>query len=301
MLRSPLSSPLRSPLSSPLAARRGGGAPAFDPATLFASGEQGGWYDPSDLSTLFQDNAGASVVTAAGQAVGLFFDKSKNLDLGSDLTSNPATWSGSANWSVNTATRTATVTNSTNSGDVLNAGTISGSLGQVYEVLFEVTSISGGGITIANSRAAGVALYSSAGTYKHFFNITLVGAGAIQIRPSQPGVIGALRVISIRLISGNHASQANTSLRPAYRVAQPRIDYDGVDDVLNINFESSLGSSCTIARSIPGTGASILTGQTIGTSYADNADHCGLIIINRGLTSEETTNVTAWLNNKAGI
>jgi hypothetical protein len=75
MLRSPLSSPLRSPLSSPLAARRGGGA-AFDPATLFASGEQGGWYDPSDLTTLFQDTAGLTPVTATGQSVGRMLDKS---------------------------------------------------------------------------------------------------------------------------------------------------------------------------------------------------------------------------------
>lgn len=74
MLRSPLSSPLRHPLSSPLAARRGGGA--FNPATLFASGEQGGWYDPSDLTTLFQDTAGTVPVTAPGQAVARINDKS---------------------------------------------------------------------------------------------------------------------------------------------------------------------------------------------------------------------------------
>ena len=27
---------------------------AFSPASLFSSGEEGAWYDPSDLSTLFQ-------------------------------------------------------------------------------------------------------------------------------------------------------------------------------------------------------------------------------------------------------
>jgi hypothetical protein len=70
MLTSPLSSPLRSALSSAFAVRRGGGAPAFDPATLFASGEVGAWYDPSDITTLFQDSAGTTPVTAAGQSVG---------------------------------------------------------------------------------------------------------------------------------------------------------------------------------------------------------------------------------------
>ena len=43
---------------------------------LFASGEQGAWYDPSDLSTMFQDSAGTTPVTAAGQPVGKILDKS---------------------------------------------------------------------------------------------------------------------------------------------------------------------------------------------------------------------------------
>lgn len=48
----------------------------FSPASLFASGEQGAWYDPSDLSTMFQDSAGTTPVTADGQPVGKILDKS---------------------------------------------------------------------------------------------------------------------------------------------------------------------------------------------------------------------------------
>lgn len=47
-----------------------------NPLILFSNGEQGAWYDPSDLSTLFQDAAGITPVTAAGQPVGLMLDKS---------------------------------------------------------------------------------------------------------------------------------------------------------------------------------------------------------------------------------
>lgn len=43
---------------------------------LFALAEPGVWYDPSDLATLFQDSAGATPVTAAGQPVGKMLDKS---------------------------------------------------------------------------------------------------------------------------------------------------------------------------------------------------------------------------------
>ena len=45
-------------------------------AGLFAAGEQGAWYDPSDLSTLFQDSAGTVPVTAVEQPVGRILDKS---------------------------------------------------------------------------------------------------------------------------------------------------------------------------------------------------------------------------------
>ena len=48
----------------------------FSPASLFSSGEQGVWYDPSDFSTLFQDAAGTIPVTAVEQPVGKMLDKS---------------------------------------------------------------------------------------------------------------------------------------------------------------------------------------------------------------------------------
>lgn len=48
----------------------------FRPIHLFLSSEQGVWYDPSDLSTLFQDSAGSTPVTAVEQPVGRILDKS---------------------------------------------------------------------------------------------------------------------------------------------------------------------------------------------------------------------------------
>lgn len=48
----------------------------FAPSSLFRANEQGVWYDPSDLTTLFQDAAGTIPVTAVEQPVGLMLDKS---------------------------------------------------------------------------------------------------------------------------------------------------------------------------------------------------------------------------------
>jgi len=51
----------------------------FNPLTYFLySGIDGAWFDPSDLSTLYQDAAGTIPVTAVEQPVGLMLDKSGN-------------------------------------------------------------------------------------------------------------------------------------------------------------------------------------------------------------------------------
>ncbi len=49
---------------------------AFSPLSLFANSEQGAWYDPSDFSTMFQDSAGTTPVTAVGQTVKKILDRS---------------------------------------------------------------------------------------------------------------------------------------------------------------------------------------------------------------------------------
>jgi len=52
------------------------GGVSFSPLSLFAASEPGLWYDFGDLSTLFQDTAGTTPVTAAGQSVARINDKS---------------------------------------------------------------------------------------------------------------------------------------------------------------------------------------------------------------------------------
>jgi len=53
----------------------------FTPADLFFLGEKGAYYSPSDISTLFQDEAGTVPVTADGDPVGLMLDKSPNINI----------------------------------------------------------------------------------------------------------------------------------------------------------------------------------------------------------------------------
>lgn len=68
--------PIRNGVPIGLGSIAGFGIAPFDPSELFAAGEQGVWYDPSDFTTMFQDDAGTIPVTAVGQSVGLIRDKS---------------------------------------------------------------------------------------------------------------------------------------------------------------------------------------------------------------------------------
>jgi hypothetical protein len=49
-----------------------------EPSRLFSNGESGAWFDPNDLSTMFQDAAGLVPVTGIGQPIRLWRDKSGN-------------------------------------------------------------------------------------------------------------------------------------------------------------------------------------------------------------------------------
>jgi hypothetical protein len=62
---------------------------SYAPSDLFLNDEEGVWYDPSDLSTMFQDTAGTVPVTGEGQYVGKIMDKSGNGHHGIAVGSKP--------------------------------------------------------------------------------------------------------------------------------------------------------------------------------------------------------------------
>src|SRR5690606_631897 len=87
MIKTPLSTVIGGAFWTPGATVIGGSTPTFDQQIqkLFANGEQGFYYDPNELSTMYQGAAGTVPVTGVGQAVGLLLDKSKGLVLGPNI------------------------------------------------------------------------------------------------------------------------------------------------------------------------------------------------------------------------
>lgn len=282
----------------------------FSPLSLFASGEQGAWYDPSDLSTMFQDSAGTTPVTAVGQPVGLILDKSKGLELGSETVTNGtfdtdvSGWTGTNGASLSWSSGKCVATFSS-AGDPTVSQIITQPAGHSLCTLTFTCNYTGasryyfavgadyimGDITSGQTVSLSFYSYNATSSVKY-----------IEVRTAFGAATGTFTIddVSVKLVNGNHASQATAAARPLL-VATGICDwtnYDAVDDVLNTTFPSALGSSCTVARANVGAAPTILTAQTIGTSYADSTDNAGLIIVNRALTGQETTDLTACLTAK---
>jgi hypothetical protein len=264
---------------------------------LFRMGEQGAWCDPSDFSTMYQDSTGMTPVTAAAQPVGLFLDKrsTRGLELVSNggFTTDTA-WEKEASWTISGGAATWDAAGATNKIYQL----LPLVAGKSYEALFDITAFTGSpvivvspdgstGPTVATSLGRARAVISSASANQLMFYV--YGSGTLTIDN-----------VSLCEITGNHGVQATADARPTL-AAGGKIDYDEVDDALVTTWASALGANCTVGRAVAGTGASILTGQTIGTTYTDNTDHHGLVIIDRALSPQETLSLTRYLNRKSGL
>ena len=266
---------------------------------MFASGEQGFAYDIDDLTTMFQDAAGTVPVTAVGQPVGLILDKSGALALGSELKQSAlAKMTGTAPVATfNTVTGVGTV----NRVDISNQSFIlfNGAVGSKWYKV-SVTNNSAGSIQLRDATTAAVgatlALIQPSTTFSGY---VYVNSGSMLGIAASSGNC-SFTVNSIKEITGNHAYQTTSSMRPLLVASPQRLDYDTADDKLITNLPAQL-TGCTVIRSVPNVGTQILTGQTIPTTYSDNTDHCGLIVVNRALTPSETSAITTEFNKMAGV
>ena len=291
-------------LTTPLTSVANAVGDVFKPTTidmiirpLFANGEQGFFYDPNDLSTMFQDAAGATPVTGAGRPVGLVLDKSKGLVLGEELVIN-GSFDDLTSWALDTSSGLS-ITGGQAVFAVTPAYKAFRQLGRVvsgkwYRVVIDVAEITQGSIYIPDIvvtpiTTSGIKSYIVRSNTTNVFLMT-----------ANSGATAKVNSVSIKEISGNHAYQTTSSMRPLLVASPQRLDFDTVDDKLITNLPAQL-TGCTVVRAIPNVGTQILTSQTIPTPYNDNTDHCGLIVINRALTATETSQITKLFNKAAGV
>jgi hypothetical protein len=197
-------------------------------AALFADGTAGAWYDPSDLSTLFQTSAGVTAVTATGQSVGLMLDKSKGLALSANVVANNDFPSGLSGWTVG-SDAAQVIPTWVGAGQVSlargaggNAGfeqTITGVVsGSWYKLTIKAGA--GSGLTVAGINGMTVTGQNSVASGQEAVSYLLTSATTISVRiwPTSTSTTGVVERISLQRIEGNHVYQSTSASRPIFRV-----------------------------------------------------------------------------------
>ena len=225
----------------------------FSPLSLFAAGEQGAWYDPSDFSTMFTDAAGTTPVTAVEQPVGLLLDKSKGLALGSetvingDCSSSTGWISGGAGWTITggqlvmTAAASSGIVYQQYSDGRLTAG-------KTYKVTFDIVSVSAGSarIDLWGATTANGVYFSTNGT-KTCYIVAPSAPVGMQFTVSGP-FTGTIDNISVRELPGNHASQSTAASRPVLSARVNLLTYtEQFDNAAWVNYQTSDAGNTTTA------------------------------------------------------
>ena len=198
--------------------------PNFSPASLFSNGELGGWWDPSDLSTLYQDAAGTTPVTAVEQAVGLMLDKRLGLPLGTEVIANntfgtDTVWTKGTGWSIGSgvATKTAGTASVLGQSVTLTAGV-------QYRLVFTATVTAGsvtprftGGTTVNFTGA------TASGTYV-FFATAVTGNNTFEFSAGST-FAGTIDNAYLKPVSGSDAYQVTSTARPVLRARYNQLTY----------------------------------------------------------------------------
>lgn len=202
----------------------------FTPASLFSNAEPGAWYDPSDLTTLFQDTAGTTPVTAPGQTVGLMLDKSQGLPLGPQLVTNGDFSNGTTGWPLTGGTATVTASGG---GLTVNATvtafvtqSFSTVVGGTYAYSVEIVSQNSAAfnaIRKADNNTASVnvvelrqGIANGPGTSTGVFVAT--ASTTFIVIQANSGAVITVDNISVKLLPGNYATQATAASRPTYGI-----------------------------------------------------------------------------------
>lgn len=226
----------------------------YSPEALFLQGEQGLWLDPSDKSTMYQDSAGATAVTAPSQPVGLILDKSKGLQVGPELI-QPLDFN-SPDWNV-----LGTVT-------IDNANTFTASVGAAglyfqlepnsfYELIIDFTSNTSFEVRRLQVGSSSTTFLTSSGSVLLRTSAT---EDALYLRNAAAGTT-TVNNLTVRKLAGNHAYQTTSASRPIYAVRP----FSGVRNLFtNSEFQSGVSGVGLVTETTMDFGNGSVAGAAIG-------------------------------------
>jgi hypothetical protein len=197
---------------------------------LFAASEPGVWYDPSDLTTMFQDTAGTTPVTTPGQTVALLLDKSKGLVLGSELVTNGDFSGGTTGWTGGSGATISVVSGGLFVEDPTSSGfanqTVTTVAGTYYKITGQFVAATAScqpavwvGTSNLTSNLLNLSLASGyTGTFTAYFLATSTTSFLSIGYTAGPLQNVTIDNISVKELPGNHATQATAASRPTYGI-----------------------------------------------------------------------------------
>jgi hypothetical protein len=304
--------------------RRAGGA--FSPNSLFASGEAGDWFDPSDTTRMFTDVNGETAVTADGQAVALMLgqrvgDNVERVTNGT-FTADTTGWVrgfDSVNGAFVASGGLGVYTVGASDGPSARmVTTLTGMrVGSVYKLTFTQGTASGAGDrflvwTSAANGTGGISLNQviaaswngETKTYRVVATATTMYV-AIAFGSTSVGATISVDNISVKEIALNAFSQSSLSLRPLYKTSAGLhwLQFDGTDDVMASAATLNPGSNdksqfCAAVRKITST-ATTRTIFECGTGTgrrgaAIDEGVAGLLNVYSGGTSTSTASASGY-------
>jgi hypothetical protein len=255
------------------------------------------FYDPSDLSSLYQSRTGGSIVSADGQTVGIMLDKSQ---MGSKTAAAfiAAAVPGPMVAGVYIGTletfdedgyiiisRNADTTQSS----YVDPVTLSGGLFHITLTVVTDATEAGNLVQIRDGNNPVSGTYGP-GVYTFIYSFT----GHWRVAAASPAHSAKVLIKAVPL--SRAALAPSDAARPLYKTdgTHHYVDYDGVDDVLNATLPD-LGSTASVWYMKQDGTAVYAANQSISGAYALPAvDMRGLIIVDGPISASDQTKLSAY-------
>lgn len=281
-----------------------GRARPFSPLSLFANGESGFLYDFSKLDRMWQENTGATAVSADGQTVGLALDEARwaGKTLAEVIAASTAVLSDDFSSYADTAAMVAAGwTNATLSSITLENGKLKATngassgycyrsfptvAGRTYRVSYrqELGTVSTADVVFASTPSGSdiLALGSVWGIGNNAAGyFTAVGSTTyLRLRTGSPaGGTAFLDNVEIREIPSIPASQSTSAARPKYDTDNGGcLRFDGSDDGLLTTWNPSSAAMTLAARFRSDTSGRSIMGSVDGSSNRLALIHSGNVL-----------------------